>query len=45
VVKEVVDSISHFKQVAQPLDAKAETIRLIEKQLNQTWQDNKHLLD
>jgi serine/threonine-protein kinase HipA len=45
VIKEVVDSISHFKQVSLRLDVSGETIQLIEKQLSQTWQDNKHLLD
>lgn len=44
VIKEIIESISHFKQFAQPLDVRAKTIRLIERQLNQTWQDNKHLL-
>lgn len=45
VIKEVVECIANIKPAAQSLGVKSETIRLIEKQLNQTWQDNKHLLD
>ncbi len=43
-IHEVVESISQFQHHAQTIGVKKDTIRLIEKQLNQTWLDNKHLL-
>ncbi|MBM7073586.1 type II toxin-antitoxin system HipA family toxin [Shewanella sp. 202IG2-18] len=43
VVEEVVSEIQSFSQVAKELGVKAETIRLIQKQLDATWQANKIL--
>ena len=40
-ILETVDTLPDFDEVAQSLGVKNETIRLIKKQLNQTWQDNK----
>ncbi len=44
LIQEVVESINEFAQQAKYLGVKRQTIALIEKQLNRTWQDNKHLL-
>jgi len=44
-ILDVVDTLTAFSEVAKSLGVKNDTIRLIKKQLNQTWQDNKHLLD
>ena len=43
-IMEIVDTISVFKQEAKFLGVKSETIRLIQKQLDQTWKENKGLL-
>jgi hypothetical protein len=43
VIEEVVESISTFGVTAKTLGVKPDTIRLIKKQLNNTWQSNKRL--
>ena len=45
VINEVVAAIASFGQTAKKLGVKSGTINLIEKQLNETWQSNKHLID
>ncbi len=40
-IEEVVSEIQSFSQVAKNLGVKAETIRLIQKRLDATWQANK----
>lgn len=42
-IHEVVSAISGFGEIAKSLGVKQDTIRLIEKQLNQTWKSNRHL--
>tara|TARA_B100000745_G_scaffold174650_1_gene114404 strand:- start:6287 stop:6493 length:207 start_codon:yes stop_codon:yes gene_type:complete len=44
-ISEIIDCVNEFKPVAQSLGVRSDTIRIIEKRLNQTWQENKHLLD
>jgi serine/threonine-protein kinase HipA len=43
-IEEVVESLSGFRDVALSLGVKPDTVRLIEKQLDACWQDNKGLL-
>ncbi|MDP5055757.1 MAG: type II toxin-antitoxin system HipA family toxin [Marinomonas hwangdonensis] len=43
-IEEIVDSLSGFRDVALFLGVKPDTVRLIEKQLDACWQDNKGLL-
>ena len=43
-IKEIVEEISIFGKVAKSLGVKLKTINLIEKQLNQSWQNNRNLL-
>ena len=43
VIEEIVESLSTFAQTAKILGVKPSTIKLIEKQLDQTWQSNKGL--
>lgn len=44
-IEEIVESLSGFRDTALSLGVKADTVRLIEKQLDSCWQDNKGLLD
>lgn len=43
-IEQIVDALSTFKNTASTLNIKKDTIRVIEKQLDQVWQHNKHLL-
>jgi serine/threonine-protein kinase HipA len=43
-IEQIVDALSTFKNTAATLNIKKDTIRVIEKQLDQVWQHNKHLL-
>jgi serine/threonine-protein kinase HipA len=43
-IQEVVDSLSHFSELAKQFNIKPETINLINKQLQNVYNDNKHLL-
>jgi serine/threonine-protein kinase HipA len=44
VIQEVVESLSQFSNVAKQLNINSETARLMSKQLNNVYNDNKHLL-
>lgn len=44
-IEEIIGAISAFRDVALSLDVNTDTIRLIEKQLNECWQENKGLVD
>lgn len=43
-IEEIVESLSGFRDAALSLGVKPDTVRLIEKQLDACWQDNKGLL-
>jgi serine/threonine-protein kinase HipA len=43
-IEEIVESLSGFRDTALSLGVKADTVRLIEKQLDACWQDNRGLL-
>jgi serine/threonine-protein kinase HipA len=44
VIAEVVEAISHFAVLARQLGVAEDTVRLIGKQLDKVYQDNKTLL-
>lgn len=44
VIQEVVEALSQFSTIAKQLNIKSETSKLMSKQLNSVYHDNKHLL-
>jgi hypothetical protein len=44
VIQEVVDAINNFANVAKTLNVKTDTIKLISKQLDNVYNENKILL-
>lgn len=44
-IEKILNSISQWDEVAKSLNIKNSTHKMISKQLNQSWQDNKHILN